>query len=144
MNGPTLLRTTFSVHRFFYSFTSSDGSKGTIADRMVPPRSIMWHYGIRSKEGKHAREQNIDCFKQHRTPQCWLLTMVTYPANTTKRFSWLTRPAPIFLLLKNIEIYSYIAMLTPVRCPWPTRCGFPGYAGSQALTRQTLRSSRLQ
>ena len=35
---------------------------------------------------------------------CWLPTKVMYPANSTKRFSWLTRSTSI-LLMKNVQIY---------------------------------------
>ena len=46
------------VLRFFsYSFTASDGSEGSIAGRVVSPRSIMMHYGFRSKEARRARKQ---------------------------------------------------------------------------------------
>ena len=48
--------------------------------------------------------KNIDYAKQHHTPHCWLPAKVKYPANSTKRFSWLTRSTSI-LLLKNVQIY---------------------------------------
>ena len=35
---------------------------------------------------------------------CWLPAKVMYPANSTKRFSWLTLSTSI-LLVKNIQIY---------------------------------------
>ena len=47
---------------------------------------------------------NINYAKQHHTPHCWLPAKVMYPANSTERFSWLTRSTSIFLM-KNIQIY---------------------------------------
>ena len=44
--GPTLLKTTFCAHRFFYFFTASYGTEGTIAGHVVLPRSIMVHHGF--------------------------------------------------------------------------------------------------
>ena len=69
---------------------------------MESPCSIMMHHGFRSKEVRRARKQNIDYTKQHHTPHCWLHAKVMYPANSTKRFSWLTRSNPI-LLTKNVQ-----------------------------------------
>ena len=43
-----IVRTTFCVHRFFYSFTASDGSEGTTAGCVVA-LSLVDH-GFRSKE----------------------------------------------------------------------------------------------
>ena len=45
------------MHRFFYSFTASDGSEGTTASRVVSTCSIMVHHGYRSKEARRARRQ---------------------------------------------------------------------------------------
>ena len=47
---------------------------------------------------------DIDYAKQHHTPHCWLPVKVMYPANSTKRFSWLTHSTSI-LLMKNVQIY---------------------------------------
>ena len=53
--SPTLLKTSFCVHGFFfYSFTASDGSEGTTAGRVVSLRSMMVHHGCRSIEAKRA------------------------------------------------------------------------------------------
>ena len=49
--------------------------------------------------------KDIDYAKQHHTPHCWLPAKVMYPANSTKRFSWLTRSTSI-LLMKNVQIYG--------------------------------------
>ena len=54
------------------------------------------------------KEQNIDHTKQHHTPQCWLTTKVTYPANSTKRLSWLTRSTPIFVVEERSNIISNV------------------------------------
>ena len=92
----TLLETTLCAHRFyFYSFTFSDGSEGTIADRVFSPRYVLVHHGFRSNETKNARKQNIEYAKQHHTLHCWLPANVMYPANATKSFSWLIRSTPI-------------------------------------------------
>ena len=48
--------------------------------------------------------KNIDYAKQHHTPHCWLPAKVMYPANSTKRFSWLTRSTSMSLM-KNVQIY---------------------------------------
>ena len=48
--------------------------------------------------------KDIDYAKQHHTPHCWLPAKVMYPANSTKRLSWLTRSTSI-LLMKNVQIY---------------------------------------
>ena len=100
--SPTLLKTTVCPHSFFFhSITASDGSEGTTAGRVVSPRSIMVHHGLRSKEVRCARKQNNDYAKQHHTPHCWLPTKVIYPANTS----------PIFIVVKrsniNILILQY-------------------------------------
>ena len=49
--------------------------------------------------------KDIDYAKQHHTPHCWLPAKVMYPANSTKRFSWLTRSSSI-LLRMNVQIYD--------------------------------------
>ena len=49
-------------------------------------------------EARRARKQNIDCAKRHHTRHCWLPAKVVYPANSSKRFSWLTRPTAIFVV----------------------------------------------
>ena len=105
MIGPTLLRNTFCVHCFFYSFIASDGLDGTTAGRVISPSSIMVHHGFRTKEVRRARKQNIDYVKHH-TPHCWLPSKVMSPTNSTKHFSWLTHSTN-FLLLKNVQIYIY-------------------------------------
>ena len=48
--------------------------------------------------------KNINYAKQHHTPHCWLPAKVMYPANSTLRFSWLTRSTSI-LLMKNVQVY---------------------------------------
>ena len=58
---------------------------------------------------------NIDYAKQHHTTHCWLPAKVMYPANSTKRFSWLTRSTSI-LLMKNVQIYIIIIALTTKLC----------------------------
>ena len=50
--------------------------------------------------------KNIDYAKQHHTPHCWLVAKVMYPANSTKRFSWLTRSTPIFIVEERSDIYA--------------------------------------
>ena len=53
-----LERTTFCLLCFFsYSFTASDDSEESTADRVVSPCSIMMHHGMRSEEARRAREQ---------------------------------------------------------------------------------------
>ena len=99
------IKTTSCVHRFSYFFTASDHSEGT-AEVLVSPCSNMMHHGFRSKEVRHTRKQNIDCTKQHHTPHCWLPVKVMCPANSTKRFSWLTRSTPIFIVEEHSNIYS--------------------------------------
>ena len=84
---------------FSYSFTASDGSEESTAGRVMSPCSIMMHHGLGMQESK-----NIDYAKQHHTPHCWLPAKVMHPANSTKRFSWLTRSTSI-LLMKNVHIY---------------------------------------
>ena len=113
MIGPTLLRTTFSAHRFiFYPFTATDGSLGNTAGRVKSPRSIMVHHCFRSKEVRRARKQNIDYGKQHYTPHCWLPSKVMYPENSTKRFSWLTRSTPFFIIAANYFARNYLQALS--------------------------------
>ena len=51
--------------------------------------------------------KNIDYAKQHHTPHCWLPAKVMYPANSTKRFTWLTRSTSM-LLMKNVQIYCIV------------------------------------
>ena len=64
--GSTLLRTASCAHRFFfYPFTASDGYEGTFPDCVVSRPSIMVQYGLRNKEARRARKQNIDYVKQH-------------------------------------------------------------------------------
>ena len=99
-------------HFFFYCFTASAGSEATTAGRVVSPRPIMVHHGFRREEERRVGKQNIDYAKQHHTPQSWLSANVMYPANLTKRFSGLTRSTPILLLLKNVQIYIYIYIIS--------------------------------
>ena len=49
--------------------------------------------------------KDIDYAKQHHTPHCWLPAKLKHPANSTKRFSWLTRSTST-LLMKNFQIYN--------------------------------------
>ena len=63
----------------------------------------MVHHGFRSKEKRSARKQIIDYAKQHHSPHCWLPAKMMYPANSTKRFSWLTRSTSI-LSMMNVQI----------------------------------------
>ena len=58
----------------------------------------MMQHGFISKEARHASKQNIDYAKQQHSPQFWLPTKVMYPAMSTKRFSWLTHSATIFIV----------------------------------------------
>ena len=53
-------------------------------------RNVFWHWHY--------------CPKVH--PHCWLPTKVMYPANSTKRFSWLTCSTST-LLMKNVRIYLF-------------------------------------
>ena len=46
--------------------------------------------------------KNVDYVKQHHTPHCCLPAIVMYPANSTKRYSWLTRSTSI-LVMKNVS-----------------------------------------
>ena len=56
----SLEKTTLFVLCFFsYSFTASDCSEESTADRVVSPCSIMGHHGFRSKEAKRAIRDNI-------------------------------------------------------------------------------------
>ena len=79
--GWTLLKIMFCVHRFFYSFTASDGSEGTTTGRVVSPCSIMMHHGFRGKKVRRAGKEDIDYSKQRHSPHCWLPTKVMFPAN---------------------------------------------------------------
>ena len=86
----------FCAHHFLlYSFTASDDLEGTTAGCVVSPHSIMMHHGFRSKVFRYVKS-NINYFKQHHTPLCWLPAKVMYPADSTKHFSWLTCSTPIF------------------------------------------------
>ena len=95
--------TTFSAYRIFYSITVSDGSEGTIAGRVVSPRFIMVHHGVRSKEMRRAKKQNVD-YPKHHTPHGWLPAMVMYPTNSSKRCSWLTLSTQIFIVEESSNI----------------------------------------
>ena len=101
-----MLSTTLCTHRSFYSFTASDGSDGTTAGRVVSPRSIMVHHGLRNKKTRRAIKQNIYYVKQHHTPHCLLPAKVIYPVNSTKYFSWLTRSTSIFVVGERLDIYQ--------------------------------------
>ena len=57
--------------------------------------------------------KNIDYAKQHHTPHCWLPAKMMYLANSTKRFSWLTRPTSS-LLMKNVQIYNQCLVVVQV------------------------------
>ena len=48
--------------------------------------------------------KNIDHAKHH-IPHCRLPAKVMHPANSSKRFSWLTRSTSI-LLIKNVQTYK--------------------------------------
>ena len=61
--GPTLLRTKFCAHRFFYSFTTSDGSMRSAADHVVSPRSIMVHNGFKSNEARRERKNEYRLYQ---------------------------------------------------------------------------------
>ena len=78
-----------------------------------PPQAV-WYHRVQSwstmvyevlRRGV-LESKNIDYARQHHTPHCWLPVKVMYPANSTKRFSWLTRSTSI-LLMKNVQIYIY-------------------------------------
>ena len=110
-------KTTFCVIRFFsYSFTASDGSEESAAGRVVLPYTIMVLHGFRSNRQGMQESKNIDYAKQHHTPHCWLPAKVMYPANSTKRFSRLTRSTSN-LLMMNVQIYVYVNMLHFLRRP---------------------------
>ena len=104
---PNLLKITFYVHHFLYSFTDFDGSDGITTSGMVSPRSIMVLHGFRSKDVKLARRQNTIT---PNTPNCWLPTKVMYPANANKGFSWLTRSTPIFVVEERSNTYMTAAI----------------------------------
>ena len=57
--------------------------------------------------------KDVDYAKQHHSPHCWLPAKVMYPANSTKRFSWLTRSTSI-LLMKNVQIMARLNNGRPV------------------------------
>ena len=104
----TQIKTTFCTLRcFFNSFTASGGSERNTAGRVASPRSIMVRHGFRSKEAWRAKKQNIDYAKQHRSPHCWLPAKLMHPANSTKRFSWLTRLTPFLIVKERSNIYIY-------------------------------------
>ena len=62
-------------------------------------------------EVRRARKQNIDYVKQHHTPHCWLPAKVMYPANSTKRLSWLALSAPICIVDERSNILYYVLTL---------------------------------
>ena len=84
----------------------------SIAGHVTSPRSIVVHHGLRSKKVRRARKLNIDYAKQHHTPHCCMPTKVMYPANSTKRFSWLTRSTSILIVEERSNIYNVIAIYT--------------------------------
>ena len=82
-----------------------------------PPQAVWYHFvlswcpmasGVLRRCEQESK--NIDYAKQHYTPHWWLPAKVMYPANSTKRFSSLTRSTSI-LLMKNVQIYIYIYVL---------------------------------
>ena len=66
-----------------------------------------------TRRGVH-ESNNIDFDKQHHTPHCWLPAKVMHPANSTKRFSWLTRSTSI-LLMRNVQIYECYQAQLPIQ-----------------------------
>ena len=48
-------------------------------------------------------------------PHCWLPAKVMHPANSTKRFSWLTHSTSIFI--ENVQIY--LALTVDATCHLP-------------------------
>ena len=55
--------------------------------------------------------KNIDYAKQHHIPHCWLPAKVMYPASSIKRFSWLTRSTPNFIVEERSNIYIFMSRL---------------------------------
>ena len=62
-------------------------------------------------EVRRARKQNIDFVKQHQTPHCWLPAKVMYPANSTRRLSWLALSAPICIVDERSNTLYYVLTL---------------------------------
>ena len=87
-----------------HCFTASGGSEESAAGRVASPCSIMMHHCSDLLRRGVQESKNIDYAKQHYTLHCWLPAKVMYAANSTKRFSWLTRSTSI-LLMKNVQIY---------------------------------------
>ena len=109
MTCPTMSKTTFCEHRFFfYSFTTSDSSEGTTASHVVSPRSIIVHHGFGNRDVRRARKQNIDYSRQRHTPHCWFLVKVVYPTKEANCFSSLTRSTPIFIVEEHSHTHTYI------------------------------------
>ena len=92
-----------------------DGSEVNTAGHVISPRSIMVHHGFRSEDVRCTRKQNIDHPKQQHTTHCWLPAQVTYPATSTKSFSWLTHSTPLFIVGQHSYIYMYVDGSTLVR-----------------------------
>ena len=88
-----------------------------LMDQKNPPQAV-WHHLVLScctmvfeaKRRGVKKCKNIDYVTQRHTPHCWLPAKMMYPANSTKRFSWLTR-SPSILLMKNVQIC--IVLLIP-------------------------------
>ena len=85
----------------------------------------MVHHGFISKEVRCAIKQNIDYAKQHHTPHCLLPAKVMYPANSTKRFSWLTHLTLIVIveecsniISNNNDGYFYVLFLQRAYSPF--------------------------
>ena len=76
---------------------------------------VLW--GFISKEVRRARKQNIDYARQHHIPHCWLPAKLMYPANSTKRLSWLTRLTPVYIYIyiyTCFRLFSSVYLLHPV------------------------------
>ena len=99
---------------YFVCFVSSPIPSLLLMDKRNPTQAAWYHLVLlwcyMASEVKRRgvqKSKNIDYTKQHHTPHCWLPAKVMYPANSTKRFSWLPRSASI-LLMKNVQIYVYV------------------------------------
>ena len=95
--------------------------------RRTPPQA-MWYQLVLSwctmvsevKRRGMQESKDIDYAKQHHIPHCWLPAKVMYPANSTKRFSLLTRSTSTLLrmstrtygmMLKSSLCYSFTICL---------------------------------
>ena len=95
----------------FVYFVSSHISSLFLMVQRNPPQAV-WNHLVLSRctmvsevKSRGVQEtKNIDYAKQHHNPHCWLPAKVMYPAQSTMRFSWLTRSTSV-LLMKNVQIF---------------------------------------